>query len=200
MHFTFFTFTYTYEHFGHHCYHGYFAYRYSLVVLVSMRTFLTFLLWKPSFRFPLLQNDLPDPAVSEFNKIYLQMATYVYSGVRQNECNWFQNLVRYSNCSFQHTLKYTYLGAIRSRPTAYSKVTIQHNHLNRKKMMIYLTAIGLTPGGSSTVHIYTRTIHEQHNRHKTIHRTTQLRKSKNYKCENNIKLIYLTFIHCTCKF
>ena len=43
--------------------------------------------------------------------------------------------------------------------------------------MIYLTAIGLTPGGSSTVHIYTQTIHEQHNRHKTIHRTTQLRKS-----------------------
>ena len=40
--------------------------------------------------------------------------------------------------------------------------------------MIYLTAIGLTPGGSSTVHIYTQTIHEQHNGHKTIHRTTQL--------------------------
>jgi hypothetical protein len=46
--------------------------------------------------------------------------------------------------------------------------------------MIYLlTAIGLTPGGSSTVHIYTQTIHrmtknkqykEQHK--KTIHRTT----------------------------
>ena len=32
--------------------------------------------------------------------------------------------------------------------------------------MIYLTATGLTPGGSSTVHIYTQTIHEQHNRHK----------------------------------
>jgi len=32
-------------------------------------------------------------------------------------------------------------------------------------MMIYLlTAVGLTPGGSSTVHIYT----------KTVHRTTQL--------------------------
>ena len=30
--------------------------------------------------------------------------------------------------------------------------------------MIYLTAIGLTPGGSITVHIYTQ----------TIHRTTQL--------------------------
>jgi hypothetical protein len=25
--------------------------------------------------------------------------------------------------------------------------------------VIYLTAIGLTPGGSSTVHIYTQTIH-----------------------------------------
>jgi len=31
--------------------------------------------------------------------------------------------------------------------------------------MIYLTAIGLTPGGSSTVHIYTQYT-EQHNRHK----------------------------------
>jgi hypothetical protein len=28
---------------------------------------------------------------------------------------------------------YMYLAVIRSRPTAYSKVTIQHNHLNRKK-------------------------------------------------------------------
>jgi len=25
--------------------------------------------------------------------------------------------------------------------------------------MIYLTAIGLTPGGSSTVHFYTQTVH-----------------------------------------
>jgi len=28
-------------------------------------------------------------------------------------------------------------------------------------MKYLLTAIGLTPGGSSTVHIYTQTIHEQ---------------------------------------
>jgi len=34
-------------------------------------------------------------------------------------------------------------------------------------MYIYLlTVIGLTPGGSSTEHIYTQTIHRQHNRHK----------------------------------
>jgi len=26
--------------------------------------------------------------------------------------------------------------------------------------MVYLTAIGLTPGGSSAVHIYTQTIHK----------------------------------------
>jgi len=28
-----------------------------------------------------------------------------------------------------------YLGVIRSRPTAYSKVTTQHNHLNRKNVI-----------------------------------------------------------------
>jgi len=36
--------------------------------------------------------------------------------------------------------------------------------------MIYLTATGLTPGGSSTVHINTQYT-EQHNRHK-LYRTT----------------------------
>jgi uncharacterized protein HemX len=66
---------------------------------------------------------------------------------------------------------------------------------NKKKGTIFfghlylLTAIGLTPGGISTVHIYTQTIHrttkknkqyiEQHKKQyieqhkKTIHRTTQ---------------------------
>jgi len=39
--------------------------------------------------------------------------------------------------------------------------------------MIYLTAIALTPGGSSTVHIYTQTIHRTTQSTKTIHRTTQ---------------------------
>ena len=37
-----------------------------------------------------------------------------------------------------------------------------------------LTAIGLTPGGSSTVHIYTQTVHRTTQSTKTIHRTTQL--------------------------
>jgi len=30
---------------------------------------------------------------------------------------------------------------------------------DRSDDMIYLTAIGLTPGGSSTVHIYAQTVH-----------------------------------------
>ena len=53
-----------------------------------------------------------------------------------------------------------YLGVIRSRLTAQSKVTIQYNHLNRKNII----------------------------------------QNKKYKCKNIIKLIYLTFIHCTFKF
>jgi hypothetical protein len=53
-----------------------------------------------------------------------------------------------------------HLGVIRSTPTAYSKVTIQQNHLNRKNII----------------------------------------QKKKYKCKNNIILIYLTFIHCTCIF
>jgi len=39
--------------------------------------------------------------------------------------------------------------------------------------MIYLTAIGLTPGGSSTAHIYTQTIHRTTQSTQPIQRTTQ---------------------------
>ena len=48
--------------------------------------------------------------------------------------------------------------------------------------MIYLlTAIGLTSGGSSTVHIYTQTIHRTTQSTQPIHRTTQLTNWE--KCE-----------------
>jgi hypothetical protein len=40
--------------------------------------------------------------------------------------------------------------------------------------MIYLIAIGLTPGGSSAVYIYTQTVHRTTQSTQTIHRTTQL--------------------------
>jgi hypothetical protein len=39
--------------------------------------------------------------------------------------------------------------------------------------MIYLTAVGLTLGGSNTVHIYTQTVHRTTQSTQTIHRTTQ---------------------------
>jgi len=39
--------------------------------------------------------------------------------------------------------------------------------------MVYLTAIELTTGGSSTVHIYTQTIYRTTQSTKTIYRTTQ---------------------------
>jgi len=35
-----------------------------------------------------------------------------------------------------------------------------------------LTAIGFPPGGSSTVHIYTQTIHRTKQSTQTVHRTT----------------------------
>jgi hypothetical protein len=45
--------------------------------------------------------------------------------------------------------------------------------------MIYLlTAIGLTPGGSSTAHIYTQ----------TVHRTTKKKKNKQYIQQHKNKL------------
>jgi len=39
--------------------------------------------------------------------------------------------------------------------------------------IIYLTAVGLTPGGSSTVHNYTQTLHGTTQSTQIIHRTTQ---------------------------
>ena len=55
-----------------------------------------------------------------------------------------------------------------------------HWHLVRtvprltKTDIYFLTAIGLPPGGSSTVHIYTQTIHRTTHSTQTIHRITQL--------------------------
>jgi len=41
-------------------------------------------------------------------------------------------------------------------------------------ILVYLfTAIGLTPGGSSTVHIFTKRIHRTTQLTHTIHRTTE---------------------------
>ena len=50
--------------------------------------------------------------------------------------------------------------------------------------MIYLlTAVGLTLGGSSTIHIYTQTIHRTTQSTQTIHRTIQLVRTVPRLCE-----------------
>jgi len=46
--------------------------------------------------------------------------------------------------------------------------------VNPNDMIYLLTTVGLTPGGSSTVHIYMQTIHRTTQSTQTIHRTTQL--------------------------
>jgi len=59
--------------------------------------------------------------------------------------------------------------------SAYSRTKIESDALQIftiYDMLYLLTAIGLTPGGSSTVHIYTNTIHRT-TQNKKIHRTTQ---------------------------
>ena len=47
--------------------------------------------------------------------------------------------------------------------------------------MIYITAVGLTTGGSSTVHIYTQKTHRTTQSTQTIHRTTQLANWEEYR-------------------
>jgi len=48
---------------------------------------------------------------------------------------------------------------IRYRQVAKHDVIYSEKYFRWRYMIYLLTAIGLTPGGSSTVHIYTQTIH-----------------------------------------
>ena len=63
--------------------------------------------------------------------------------------------------------------------------------------MIYLlTAIGLTPGGNSIVHIYTQTIHKTTQSTQTVHRTTQFTNTPKtiYLFENHIVCVYNIYL------
>jgi hypothetical protein len=51
---------------------------------------------------------------------------------------------------------------------------IRYDDTIRYDTIHLLTAIGLPPGGSSTVHIYSQTIHSTTQSTQTIHRTTRL--------------------------
>jgi hypothetical protein len=65
--------------------------------------------------------------------------------------------------------------------------------------MIYLTAIGLTPGGSSTVHIYTQTIHRTTQSTQTIHRKTQFTEQHNIFlifCSQKLGSLLFPWVFC----
>ena len=49
----------------------------------------------------------------------------------------------------------------------------QELYTDRYRQIYMLTSIGLTRGGSSTVHIYTQTVQRTTQLTQTIHRTTQ---------------------------
>jgi hypothetical protein len=63
--------------------------------------------------------------------------------------------------------------------------------------MIYLlTVIGLTPGGSSTVHIYTQTVQQQYSTH--LHTNSTVQYTFTHKQYNSSTLhIYTQTIHRT---
>ena len=57
------------------------------------------------------------------------------------------------NCKLSES-KYAF-----GKPQIFSEIHKLRNDFMIRYDMIYLIAIGFTPGGSSTVHIYTQTVH-----------------------------------------
>ena len=61
---------------------------------------------------------------------------------------------------FGHFKKNPLLVRIVSQPKPVNKISSRPVLILSPHMIYSLTAIGLTPGGSNTVHIYTQTIHK----------------------------------------
>jgi hypothetical protein len=75
--------------------------------------------------------------------------------------------------------------------------TFRDKHINPVLIMkIYLTAIGLTPGGSSTVHIYTQTVHRlTPGGSSTVHIYTQTVQQASTHLHTNSTAGQYTFTH-----
>jgi hypothetical protein len=76
----------------------------------------------------------------------------------------FSKMICSPNCRCQGTERNRWhLWSIQDLPYDFFLVTTSQwspvSNIHRERDMIYLTAVGLTPGGSSTVRIYTQTIH-----------------------------------------
>jgi uncharacterized integral membrane protein len=74
----------------------------------------------------------------------------------------FEPLLKCKIQSFKiHGLKYTLNYKIQNISDTYELITKNLSIFYILILIYLLTAIGLTPGGSSTVHIYTQTIHRK---------------------------------------
>jgi hypothetical protein len=99
-----------------------------------------------------------------------------------------------------------YWGVIRSRPTAYSTVTIQHNPFQAHSLQHSYHSTQSVPGPQPTAQLPSNTIRSRPTAYSTVTIQHNHLNSKNtiqnqkYNCKNSTTLIYLTFIHCTCKF
>ena len=99
-----------------------------------------------------------------------------------------------------------YSGLIRSRPTAYSTVTIQHNPFQAHSLQHSYHPTQSFPGSQPTAQLPSNTILSRPTAYSTVtiqhnhlNRKNIIQNQK-YKCKNDIQLIYSTCIHCTCKF
>jgi hypothetical protein len=94
---------------------------------------------------------------------------------------------------------------LRSRPTAYSKVTIQHTPFQAHSLQQSYHPTHSVPDPQPTAKLPSNTLRSRPTvyskvtiQHNHLHRKNII---QNKKCKNinNIKFIYLTFIHCTNK-
>jgi hypothetical protein len=103
-----------------------------------------------------ISHDLIYTYILSFIRIYL----YVSLLVRFCNLLWLFTIYIFWNLNLMYSVLLF---------TANSRLLL---HVNWYDMIYLLTAIGLTPSGSSTVHIYTQTIHRTIQLTQTIHRKT----------------------------
>jgi hypothetical protein len=81
---------------------------------------------------------------------------------------------------------------IHSNPTAYSTVTIQHNPFQSHSLQYSYQPTQSVLVPQPTTHLPSNKIRSSPTAYSTV--------TIKCMCKNNIKLVYLPFTHCTCKF
>jgi hypothetical protein len=89
--------------------------------------------------------------------------------------SWYYQSLLFTNwCTMELLLKKNIKTYIKTAPTCFGLITITREHIIWYVMIYVLTAIGLSPDGSSTVHIYTQTIY------RTIQNKQYIEQHKNF--------------------